>query len=365
MKSKSKILVLVIVLLLVAVGIYGYQKFTGEKTPNTTVAMESQMRMEVQTGTLRQTVSASSNIQPIQVKELTVRSGDYVDQINVAVSDRVKKGDILIELNNQDENLSYLKAKNQYKAIQINGSPSEIEEAKISLEIAEEKLAEKTIIAPFTGVIVELNVEEGDFASNNQMVVKMMDDSSYEVEVDVDESDARYLAVDQQVLVAMEALPGERITGKVVEIGQSADVNSGVVTFPVTILLDQKHPEMKPGYSADLEITVGLAENKVIIPITAILVQNGSQVVMKEVDGKVVPVPVQTGMTDGLRIAIESGIVAGDQIMINTGSFAAQAMEQAGQGAQQGMRIPGMMPGGGIGGRSGGVPGGGMKGGGR
>lgn len=345
LKTKSKILVSVIVLLLVAGGIYGYRQFSGNEDQSTTVKMSAQMSMEVQTGTLRQTVSASGNIQPVQEKDLKVQTGDYVEKIHVEIGDRVKVGDVLIELNDREERLSYLKAKNQYKAIQINGSPSEIEEAKIDLEIAEEKLADKTIIAPFDGMIVDLVVEEGDFA--NQVIAQIIDDTSYQVEVDVDESEARYLEIGQQATVTMEALPSEQITGQVIEIGQSADVNSGVVTFPVTIMLDQRHPEMKSGYSADLEITVGLAENQVVIPITAIISKNGREIVMKDVDGKATPVPVQTGLSDGLQIAVVSGLEVGDKIMINTGSFASQTT-QAFPNQQQGTMMMPRVPGAGF-----------------
>ena len=56
-----------------------------------------------------------------------------------------------------------MKSKNEFEVAKITGSPSQIEEKQLTMEVAQDRYESKTLRAPFSGKIVDLFVEEGDF----------------------------------------------------------------------------------------------------------------------------------------------------------------------------------------------------------
>ncbi len=111
--------------------------------------------------------------------------------------------------------------------------------------------------------------------------------------------------------------------------------------------LDQVEKQFKPGFSALLEIIVGKAEGKLLIPVTATLDQGGRQMVMKVIDNKPKISPVKTGISNGVYTVIEDGLVEGEQILINVYEFAKTGSESSANAIRYGMPIlPGMGGGG-------------------
>lgn len=255
-----------------------------------------------------------------------------------------------MELDNDKQRLEYYKAKNEYERAVINGTQSEVEEAKLNLKIAEDKLEETKLKAPFSGIVNEIGVEEDSYTELDQgkIVAKIIDDSSYQVEVNVDESDSRQLSLGQPARITLEALPGREFAGKVVDIGANAESESGIVTLPVTVSITEKPNFIKPGFSADVEIIVNKIEDRLVVPITAIFSKQGTTKAVQIIDGRPTVVDVETGITNGKQVVVEEGLKSGDKILINTYQFANSGTKDGTEQSKGGM-IPGgrMMRGGG------------------
>ncbi len=67
-----------------------------------------------------------------------------------------------------------------------------------------------------------------------------------------------------------------------------------------------------------MEIIVNEVKDEIVIPAAAVFSRAGRDYVVKVADGEMDEVPVETGPTDGLRIAIMSGLDVGDEILVNT-----------------------------------------------
>lgn len=282
---------------------------------------------EVSRGNLEENISVNGYINPVNEREVSFRSRnsetrDTVDSIIIKEGDVVKRGDLLIVLDKTKERLEYLQAENEYTRAMINGSKNEIKEAEINLKMAEEDLEATELKSPITGLVTNIQVEEGDNVSGGDAAVNIIDNSRYEVEVDIPESDISKIKIGLKAKVSLDALPGQQLFGEVIYIEQEAEEDSGVVTVPVTVLLEEGDFDLKPGYSADVEIIIQSVNDKIIIPITAIYNKEGQAYVMKYEDSKLKEIPVKTGISNGLKIAVESGIEAGDKIMMNTFQFA-------------------------------------------
>ncbi|WP_018248858.1 efflux RND transporter periplasmic adaptor subunit [Orenia marismortui] len=320
---KRSISIILIVILIGGIGFFFWQKNSADKAATSTQrSRRRNMTITVNKSSLEETISGSGYVKPIEENSLSFASrgatGGEIEVIKVQEGDRVEKGQLLAEIDSDDERLDYLNTKNNYEQTLISGSKTEIEEAKLKLEIAKKSLGGTKLKAPFTGIITEVAVEEGDYVESNDTVVQVIDNSAYEVEIDIDESESRQLKLGQKARITMEALPGEELRGEVVDISAIAEEDSGVVTVPVTILIKDEIEFIKSNFSAEVEIIVSEVNNKLMIPLTAIFNEKGQTKAMKIVDGKEVPVNIKTGVSSGVYVVVLDGLVEGDEILINT-----------------------------------------------
>ena len=286
------------------------------------IKVEPHMIMAAKRGDIKKMVSTSGYLEPEEEINLSFKVNGEIMEILVSEGDRVSEGEELIRLDKKQQELNYLKAKNTYNLIKINGSGGQVEEAELNFKIAKDNLEATTLKAPFSGLIAEIMVKKSNYITTGTKVIYIIDDSNYKIKANVDESDSFEVKVDQEVIVFIDALPEQEFKGEVDEIAHYTKNTNGVVTLPVTVQLDQVFTEFKPGFSTLLDIIVDKAENKLIVPITAVLNKQGQKVVVEVVDGKSQLAAVKTGISDGVYIAIEEGLAEGDNIIINAYKFA-------------------------------------------
>jgi len=318
LKKYGKVIIIVVVLLIIGAFYYSYSSRSETSTQNT---IDPRMVMEVQKGNVRKTIIAEGFIEPVDEEDLTFpsRSGGSVKvkKIYVQEGEKVEEGQLLMELDETEARLNYLQRENAYNRARINGSRNEIEEARLNLELAKNELENLDLKAPFSGIITDIYLEEGSYYTSG-VAATIKDVSRLQVEVNIEESDIPIIEIGQPVEVSLPSLPDIKLSGRVHKLGNEADNTSSIVTLPVTVLLDEVDYDIKLGVSAELDIIVGEVKDKVVIPITALVNDRGQDAVVKVIDGKTRQVPVETGLTDGLNVAIESGLEPGDKILINT-----------------------------------------------
>jgi len=119
------------------------------------------------------------------------------------------------------------------------------------LDAAKAGVAAFEVIAPFDGVVAELNAKEGSSINAGQSAVTIEDFSSWLVKTkDLTEIDVVKLAEGQPVTVTLDALPDVQLKGKILSIGQNYSENQGDIVYEVTILLTDTHPTLRWGMTA-------------------------------------------------------------------------------------------------------------------
>ena len=141
-KKQIKLFIIVVLLLIVAGGLY-FLFFAQSKADQRQV-INPQMIIEVKKGGLEKKISATGFVAPIEEKNLsfpTRSSGSTkIKEIYIEEGDRVEKDQMLIALDKTDAQLQYIKALNVYNRAKINDSDTEIEEARLQLELTKEEL---------------------------------------------------------------------------------------------------------------------------------------------------------------------------------------------------------------------------------
>jgi len=323
---KKKWLIVGIIIIVVIIAIFVGSRFSNktseEELTEQKIKITPQMITSVERGDLKKTVSTSGYLQPADEKALIFSLNGEIEEVLVSEGKRVTEGEALVRLEKSQQELNYLRAKNTYELIKTSGSESEINEQELNFQIAKKNLEDTTLKAPFSGLITDISVKSGDYISSGREVAYIIDDSSYEIEVAVSEIDSLEIEVGQEVIIILDAFPGREFSGIVGEIHNYTQNVNGVVTLPVTVQLDKADKQFKPGFSALVEIIIGRAEGKLLVPISAILDRKGQQTVVKVVDNEPVFTPVKAGFSDGVYTAIEEGLAEGEEIVINVYEFA-------------------------------------------
>ena len=130
-------------------------------------------------------IYATYEVKALKEASLNVSTVGVVSKINTDIANQVNKGDILLVLNDLEEKANKKKKKNEYKFLltqyerykksaevfdknSLDKLESELKSAKDLITLNEAKLSKMKIIAPFSGVISEKNIEVGDMSNNTE-----------------------------------------------------------------------------------------------------------------------------------------------------------------------------------------------------
>ncbi len=161
-----------------------------------------------------------------------------------------------------------------------------IREQEASLRSGEHDLELSTILAPISGVVTRLNVEEGETAvvgTMNQpgtVLLTLSDLTGLEVEVEVDETDVVGIRPGQDAVITIDSYPDTTFHGVVTEVGNSAirtARQTESVDFKVVIALDDPIEGARPGLSATADIIVAERASVLSVPIQSLTIRSGDE----------------------------------------------------------------------------------------
>jgi HlyD family secretion protein len=227
---------------------------------------------------------------------------------------------------NQVTQADYNLAKARETLANVEAGPSEqdieLAEAKVvnaqaKLEEAQEALDVATMVAPFDGTVVSVGVEVGDFVSSGDIVVALTDLTNLRILATVDETDIGNVEIGQKVDITFDAFPGYTFSGEVLEVPLQGNLMQNVLTYDVPVSLEgPTEIGLKPGMTANLTIVVGQRQDVLLVPVMAIMQGESGDVVLVQDRGGSVETPVQTGLTDGSYVEVVSGLIEGDNVVV-------------------------------------------------
>lgn len=280
----------------------------------------------VQEGTFTTSVEAKGQLKPISASVVSPTVDGTVAEINAQAGQQVQAGDVLMTIKNDDLDRDVAEAQRALAAAQddltaakkalasaqnapaiddegnpvstdtsseqsaVSSAQRSVESAQAALDQANARAAERTVKAPSSGSIVELNAKvgatvsggmvmgEGD-TSGGKQCMQIADLSKMKVTVQVGEKDIAKIAVGQTADVTYPAFPDIVSQGTVTAIASVASGNSdydgGSVNFDVDILIDAPDNRLKPGMTAEVSIITEQLDNVVMVPTLALVAGDG------------------------------------------------------------------------------------------
>ena len=191
--------------------------------------------------------------------------------------------------------------------------------ALLEVQDSQAQLDGAVLAASISGVVADVAVEAGDPLGPAGRVLEIVDPSVVQVEGAVDEIDILSIAEGAQAVVVMDALAGQALTGAIDSIGTGALNQQGVVSYPVSVLVDVPGGlELFEGLSAAASIVVSETPDALLIPTAAVGGSFLQPTVRLSTDGAVEERPVTLGDSDDFWVAVTSGLEKGDQVLMRT-----------------------------------------------
>lgn len=230
----------------------------------------------------------------------------------------------LIDRNRLDED------RNQYVVAEADLKSSEeaLQRATAVLSDAREQRAKTEIRAPIAGRIVSLPIKVGEVAIPSTaslagaQLMKIADTSAIQAEVKVDEADVAKIRMDQRADVFAAAYPDNSLKGSVEKIALTPTVDGQGRSYRVTLAIEApKDLLLRSGMSARAVIYLGDGGKSLAVPVESVISETPEKNVVKRyvwlaTDGKARKTPVTTGLSDDRWESIESGVKAGDRIIV-------------------------------------------------
>jgi RND family efflux transporter MFP subunit len=190
--------------------------------------------------------------------------------------------------------------------------------AQATLELAQRYLDDTVIRAPISGVVSQRLLDQGDMASPARPFATIVDMDVVKIAAKVPGRDLAAIRTGAGAVIKPDAYPGEIFSGTVVYISPVIDRASQ--TGDIEIEIPNSDHKLKPGMFTRVELRVAEHKDVIVIPVDVLVKEGESTFVYTVNDGVAHKKPVVTGVSDGVRTEILSGLEV-DEMLVVAGQY--------------------------------------------
>lgn len=189
-----------------------------------------------------------------------------------------------------------------------------VDEATAKLALAQAKLDECFLTAPFPGIITEVYIRPGDLATPRAKLLKMIDPSSQVVRVGLPESSAAGIRKGTEAVVRLDAFPEKTFNARIERVYPRIERESRTRIIEVKIV---EPVELIPHLFARVSVQGRVVDDAVVVPDAAIITTpRGNKIVYVIKDGKANARPVIIGLEQKQHVQITEGLQAGEIVVV-------------------------------------------------
>ena len=311
----------------------------------------------------------AGTVEACQRTKLSTIMGGRIELLAVKEGDRVKKGQLLMKLWNDDQ-----QAQSTLAMTQVTTAQQRVNEACLQAANAEREAARQTALrekgfistsreesarteaqarragceaskadvaqfqarvaatrveqgrtslyAPFDGTIAKIVGEIGEYSTpsppgvQTPPAIDLIDDSCLYVKAPMDEVDAPKIQIGQPVRISLDALPKQSFPGTVKRVApyvSAVEKQARTVDIEANFDKPEDAGKLLVGYSADIEVILAVRDDVIRIPTSALL--EGGRVLVAGADGKLEERKVTTGLANWEFTEVTEGLKAGERVV--------------------------------------------------
>jgi HlyD family secretion protein len=201
----------------------------------------------------------------------------------------------------------------------IDAQAAVVAAAQADVQNAQAQLSKSRIVAPFTGVVTNVDAEVGKIVSPNTPEVSMISSGVLQIETFIPEVSIVNVQVGQAASVTLDAYGADTMfDASVVAIDPAETVKSGVSTYKTTLQFTGADARIRPGMTANVSITTGTIAGAISIPQGAVYERDGQHYVQVLTGKKPAERAVTLGSNSAVgAIVISSGISEGEMLILD------------------------------------------------
>ena len=355
-----------IVLVLVVVAVVIYVVMGREQDPITVSAVYPEIR------TVEQTVSntRAGTIDACRRSKMSPAIGGQIAFLQVKEGDLVQKDQILIELWNKESKARVKESKARVKAAErsaqqvcilsdraqreakrktellerglaseedaetsvsnaksqsaaCDAALTQVEVYQASVEVIEASLERTMLIAPFDGIIAEIEGELGEYVTPSPVgvatkpTVDLIDSSCIYISAPIDEIDAPEVVSGMTARITMDAFGNQEFPATVRRVAPYVlDLEKQARTVEIEAVFDNPDQTLLPGYSADIEVIIERVENTLSIPTQMIMRDNFVYVIDPETM-TLTKKQIEVGIGNWQYTEVTNGLSEDDQVVLS------------------------------------------------
>ena len=355
-----------IVLVLAVVAVVIYVVMGREQDPITVSAVYPEIK------TVEQTVSntRAGTIDACRRSRMSPAMGGQIASLYVKEGDLVQKDQILIELWNKESKARVKEAKARVKAAErsaqqvcilsdraqreakrktellerglaseedtetavsnaesqsaaCDAALTQVEVYQASVEVIEASLERTMLIAPFDGIIAEIEGELGEYVTPSPVgvatkpTVDLIDSSCIYISAPIDEIDAPEVVSGMTARITMDAFGNQEFPATVRRVAPYVlDLEKQARTVEIEAVFDNPDQALLPGYSADIEVIIDRVENTLSIPTQTIMRDNFVYVIDTETM-TLTKKQIEVGIGNWQYTEVTNGLSEDDQVVLS------------------------------------------------
>lgn len=292
-------------------------------------------------------LEAVGTVKAVNGVEVTSEASGVVESLGFDSGEQVEKGDLLVQLNDdvdrarlqelETAEATQLSGRQRYTRLYQQGNASEVErdlavseylQAKARTQAQRELLRQKSIRAPFNGVVGIRKVDIGQYVTPGAPLVSLRQLEPIYVNFSMPEQQLGQINRGLKVRAELTAFPGEQFEGEITAVEPGVDPDTR--NFNIQATFENDANKLRPGMFARVTVQLPQAEDVVVVPRTAIsfnpygnsvYVIQGDMNEAGDSDDKgskpeliVKRRFVETGRTRGTMVAVTNGLKPGERI---------------------------------------------------
>lgn len=362
MRIRPVLLTFALIALIISAGCGSKDSAAGKGAPGRGGSAVAVAAVPVETADIREIKFFNGQVQPVQSAVMAPKVAGRVAVVAVRIGDRVKKGDILFQLDTselsaqvktQEADLAMSRARldmaqknreyyrnslDNYKKLYESGAVSKdkydemvlkyeqamsgeyeaaVAKSEANLNYQSSLMEGSTVRSPVGGMVSFVNVEVGQNVTTATQAVGVVDISTVKVKIFVGDQHINRLAAGQKVDVEIPDIRNIPFEGTVSALGPAVDaVAKG---YPVEVELPNPDARIKQGMFARVRLAVRESKNAAVVPVDSVINRPDGKYLFVVQNGKAKEVKIETGISEGGRVEVTSGGLKTGDLVVTLG----------------------------------------------
>jgi len=290
---------------------------------------------------LPDTFDLPAAVEPNRIVTVSAEVAGGIEQMPPKEGSTVQAGDVLVQLNTdlikpqveitkaqydrdriQYERMSALVKTDATSRSDLDDATTKLATSEAQLQEVRARLQRTRIVAPITGILNDLPVEEGEYVQPGTAVAEVVETDPVKVVVQVPERDVPFFSVGQTAGVLADLKGREQsAAGTITFISELADPQTRSTRLEITV--PNKDALLRSGQIVRARLTRRVLENVVMVPLLAVIPMEDGKAVYVVESALAQRRNVKLGVIKGDRVQVTDGLQPGDQLIISGHRFAA------------------------------------------